>query len=349
MTLGTETHDRVKDYYGRVLGGTKDLKAGACCSSNDLSPLLRETLSEIDPEILERFYGCDSPIPPAVEGQVVLDLGCGTGRDVYLCSKMVGPTGRVIGIDMTEEQLSVALRHVDSQTRRFGFDRSNVEFHQGYMEDLGAVGIGDESVDVVISNCVINLSPRKDRVFSEIFRVLKPGGELYFSDVFADRRIPQDLLEDPVLLGECLAGAMYIEDFRRLLVENRIPDFRLVKQVPIAVQDEEIRDKLGNVSFSSCTVRAFKLDILEDRCEDYGQSATYLGTIQDAPQSFHLDSRHLFHTGAPARVCGNTAAMLEGTRLATHFEVFGDRSCHYGLFDCGPADALTVLPIGACC
>jgi SAM-dependent methyltransferase len=331
------------------LGGTKDLKAGACCSPNSLSPTLREVLSEIDPEIVERFYGCDSPIPPAIEGCAVLDLGCGTGRDVYLCSKLVGPAGRAIGIDMTDEQLAVARKHIDSQTRRFGFDRPNVEFLQGYMEDLDALGIEDNSIDAVISNCVINLSPRKDRVFSEIFRVLKPGGELFFSDVFADRRIPPKLLDDPVLLGECLAGAMYLEDFRRLLLRNGVPDYRVVKRSAIAIQDEEIRAKVGNVNFSSITIRAFELGSLEDRCEDYGQVATYKGTLEDAPHSFALDDRHRFQTEKPMLVCGNTAAMIEETRFARHFEVTGDRSRHYGLFDCGSAGDEFSETSGSCC
>jgi len=349
MIAATETRDRIKEYYGRVLGGTKDLKAGACCSPNDLSPTLRNMLSEIDPEIVERFYGCDSPIPPAIEGLVALDLGCGAGRDVYLCSKLVGPAGRVIGIDMTDEQLGVALRHVDSQTRRLGFDRPNVEFLQGYMEELDALGIEDASVDVVISNCVINLSPRKDRVFSEIFRVLKPGGELYFADVFADRRMPSNLLEDPVLLGECLAGAMYFEDFRRLLFQNGVPDFRVVKRTPIRIRDEAIRTSIGLVNFASLTIRAFKLGNLEDRCEDYGQSALYRGTIEDSPHSFAFDVHHLFQTGKPMLVCGNTAAMLEGTRFAPHFQVTGDRSKHFGLFDCGPSDSASAESSGGCC
>ena len=129
----------------------------------------------------------------------VLDLGCGTGRDVYIVSKLVGESGHVIGVDMTPEQLSVAERHKDGQMKRFGYKVPNVEFLQGYIEDLGSLGIEDGSVDIVISNCVINLSPDKEKVFSEISRVLKKGGELYFSDVFADRRVPESVYRDPVI------------------------------------------------------------------------------------------------------------------------------------------------------
>ena len=112
---------------------------------------------------------------------------------------------------MTDAQLDVARKYQDEQARRFGFDASNVDFRAGFIEDLAELGIEDNSVDLVVSNCVINLTPFKDQVFSEIYRVLKPGGELYFSDVFCDRRIPDELRDDPVLRGECLGGALYIE------------------------------------------------------------------------------------------------------------------------------------------
>src|SRR6185369_11775939 len=230
MNDSENTLDAVRQYYGNVLQGKKDLASNACCSLESLPEMHRKILAEIDQEILDRFYGCGSPLPPALEGCTVLDLGCGSGRDVYLASRLVGPEGYVIGVDMTEAQLEVARRHQASQARRFGFEKSNVDFRQGYIEDLASLEIADASVDVVISNCVINLSPDKERVFSEILRVLKPGGELYFSDVFAGRRVPQQLREDPLLLGECLGGALYIEDFRRMLRGLGCPDYRVISK-----------------------------------------------------------------------------------------------------------------------
>ncbi|MEX0820623.1 MAG: methyltransferase domain-containing protein [Rhodothermales bacterium] len=330
--------DDVRTYYGSVLQGTKDLRTTACCTTDSIPAHVRSVLAEIDDEILDRFYGCGSPIPPAIEGATVLDLGCGTGRDVYVASRLAGPSGRAIGIDMTEEQLDVARRHVDAHTDRFGYDEPNVSFRSGYIEDLRTAGIEDESVDVVISNCVINLSPDKRRVFQEIFRVLKPGGELYFSDVFADRRVPDEMSTDPVLRGECLGGAMYVEDFRRLLGELGCPDYRVVSSCAIEMEDGELAERVGNVGFTSQTIRAFKLpDSLEDICEDYGQIATYRGSIPEAPNAFDLDDHHRFETGRPVLVCGNTAAMLEETRYGRHFDLVGDRSIHFGAFDCGPS------------
>jgi len=289
--------DNIKEYYGKILKGTQDLKTTACCTTESFPEHHKEILATIDDEVLTKFYGCGSPLPVAIEGKTVLDLGCGSGRDVYLASKLVGPDGYVIGVDMTDEQLDVARRHVDSQMTKFGFSKPNVEFRKGYIEDLALAGIEDNSIDVVISNCVINLSPDKPAVYSEIFRVLKPGGELFFSDVFADRRVPRELLEDPVLRGECLAGALYVEDFRRLLYELGCPDYRVVTGHDIEIENHEIERKVGMINFRSLTIRAFKLDSLEDICEDYGQVATYLGTIPEAPHRFVLDDHHTFHTG----------------------------------------------------
>lgn len=341
------TQNQVMEYYGKTLVSNRDLKTSACCSIDSFSPAQREALRLIDAEVLNKFYGCGSPIPEGIEGCSVLDLGCGSGRDVFIASKLVGPQGRVIGLDMTGEQLEVARRHVASQTARFGFAAPNVEFRQGYIEELAAAGIADNSIDLVISNCVINLSPNKEQVFREIFRVLKPGGELYFADVFAGRRVPEPLRHDPVLRGECLGGALYIEDFRRLLQRLGCADYREMSRRRITLNNPEVEAKIGMIDFYSITVRAFKLP-LEDICEDYGQTATYLGTVPGHPHAFALDDHHLFITGKPMLVCGNSATMVGQTRFGKHFRVTGDTSLHYGPFACQPA-AQADVPGGGCC
>ncbi|MGH8562462.1 MAG: methyltransferase domain-containing protein, partial [Nevskiales bacterium] len=282
MNTSFDAHQSVQDYYGKVLKSSADLQT-SCCTAEPMPLHLRALLKDVHPEVQERFYGCGSPLPPALDGATVLDLGCGSGRDCYLLSRLVGQHGHVIGVDMTEEQLAIARKHRDWHARRYG--HANVEFRQGYIEDLAAAGIADGSVDVVVSNCVLNLSPDKARVFREIFRVLKPGGELYFSDVFADRRIPAPLASDPVLVGECLGGALYIEDFRRLMSEVGCLDARVCKNSRIALNSPEIEARAGHIGFYSMTVRAFKLG-LEDRCEDFGQVATYLGTLSEQPRAF---------------------------------------------------------------
>jgi arsenite methyltransferase len=333
MGQNKQTHEIVKQYYGDILQNTADLKTDACCSMEAVPAYLKNILAEIHPEVLERFYGCGSPIPPLLDGCTVLDLGCGTGRDAYVLSKLVGAQGRVIGVDMTQAQLDVAHRHIDFHRERFGHAQANTRFLHGTIEDLQSLNIQDNSIDVVISNCVLNLSPQKSRVFGEIFRVLRPGGELYFSDVFADRRIPDSLAHDPVLRGECLGGALYCEDFRRMLAALHCHDYRTVSQRPLALQHAEIAEKVGDIRFYSATVRSFKLP-LEDRCEDYGQTATYRGTIPESLEHFALDEHHRFPKGEAVSVCGNTACMLSDTRYGPHFEIHGDRSIHRGPFAC---------------
>jgi arsenite methyltransferase len=338
MNEGKKTLEAVRDYYGKVLKTNKDLKTSACCTTDSLPQRIKEVLKDIHPEVIEKFYGCGSPIPQALTGKTVLDLGSGSGRDCFILSKLVGQDGRVIGVDMTDSQLETARKHMGFHTERFGFSKSNVEFFKGYIEDLESVGIANNSIDVVVSNCVLNLSPDKERVFSEIFRVLKPGGELYFSDVFSARRIPKELASDPVLLGECLGGALYIEDFRRLLSRLGCHDYRVVAKTKIQLHNAEIECMAGMIEFYSLTIRAFKLD-LEDRCEDYGQVAYYLGTIPECPHVFTLDDHHAFKTGQPLLVCRNTASMLEDTRYAPHFKIIGDTNTHYGLFECSAQDS----------
>lgn len=351
-TLDAKTHEAVQDYYGKQLSTTEDLKTSACCTSEDLPEKHKTILSNIADEVMEKFYGCGSPMPLGLEGMTVLDLGCGSGRDVYLASALVGENGRVIGVDMTEEQLIVANKYREEQAKAFGFSKPNTEFHHGYIEELAALGIEDNSVDVVISNCVINLSPVKEKVFAEIFRVLKPGGELYFSDVFSGRRIPEELRKDPVLYGECLSGALYIEDFRRMLRNIGCLDYRVMSSRRISIDNPDIEKRAGMIDFYSMTIRAFKLDSLEDICEDFGQVAFYNGGIEDSPHEFMLDDHHLFKTGMPMLVCGNSAAMVEETRFGKYFTIIGDRSVHYGAFDCAPAEsgaASSDAAPGGCC
>ena len=324
---------QVREYYGKTLGGSDDLKTNACCCATERPPkYVLDVMPDIADEIVERFYGCGSPIPPALTGATVVDLGCGTGRDVYVLSKLVGPTGHVIGVDMTPEQLAVAQKYQDEQAEKFGFEHSNVEFKAGYIEDLEELGIEDGTVDLVVSNCVINLTPFKDQVFSEIYRVLKPGGELYFSDVFCDRRMSDELRADPVLRGECLGGAMYIDDFRRMLAKHGWKSYVCTAVEDIHVSDLALETKLGFTSFTSRTVRAIKAEGLEDAEENYGQVARYLGGMPEMPRYFDLTEELRLIKGREYAVSGNLAAMLEQSRYGKYFEVT-PRGAHRGRFD----------------
>jgi len=324
-------NDELKSHYEKVFRERNT--AGCGCRADHLHPHMEETLKEIAPELLDTPQGSVSPLPPDLEDRVVLDIGCGSGSNVFAAARLVGPKGRVIGIDMRDDLLSIAKKNLPAQMKKFGYKKPNVEFMKGYPEDLRSLGIADNSVDVVVTNEIINISNDKRTVFSEIFRVLKPGGELCFTAVLADRRLPASLSNDSCVQRAGLAGAMYSEDFRRLLRETGWHDYRHVSKQPVCLYKPGAADKTGLACFTYRVVRTFKLP-LEDICEDYGQVAVYKGTMPGFPDAFPLDDHHLFIKDKPMLVCGNSGAMVEDTRFGKHFTITGDKSVHYGAFDC---------------
>ena len=330
-----DARENAKRYYGETLHGTADLKTSACCTPDSLPAHIKKILPYIAEEIKAKYYGCGSPVPLAMDGLKVLDLGCGTGRDTYVMSKLVGQNGFVYGLDMTEKQLDVARRYIPEQTARFGYDRPNVRFIQDYIENAG-VHFKDGALDLVISNCVINLAEDKESIIKQVWRMLKPGGEFYFSDIYSDRRIPGGLKKDPILHGECLGGALYYKDFERIARKVGFADPRVMSKRSIDITNEEIKNLTGNIVFYSITYRLWKLEGLEDACEEYGHIAVYKGGVSESPFKFELDSSHVFEKNLPARVCGNTALMLSETRFRDYFEVTGSFDEHFGEFkDCG--------------
>ncbi len=345
-------HEIVQDYYGKQLQSSDDLKTTACCDMSAMPEWLKPLLANIHPDVVARYYGCGLVCPSELRGCRVLDLGSGSGRDVYALAQLVGSEGEVVGVDMTDEQLAVAREHQSWHAETFGF--SNVRFLKGYIEKLDALDLEPESFDVIVSNCVINLSPDKPAVLDGVARLLKPGGEFYFSDVYADRRVPEVVRNDPVLYGECLGGALYWNDFLRLAADSGFVDSRLVEARPLDVTDPALLARTGNLKFYSATYRLFKLAGLENACEDYGQAVIYKGTMAESPAAFVLDEHHVIQAGKVFPVCGNTWRMLKDTRFAKHFEFVGDFGEHFGIFEgCG-----TVMPFastadnagaGACC
>lgn len=322
----------VEAYYGTGLESSADLRTNACLTSAAPGGALSALIERVHEEVRDRYYGCGLVYPPVLEGMRVLDLGCGSGRDCYVLSQLVGEDGFVAGVDMTDAQLDVARRHLEWHTEGFGYARPNVSFHKGYIEKLDALGFEPGSFDVVVSNCVINLAEDKHAVLAGAASLLREGGEVYFSDIYADRRVPTALREDPVLYGECLGGALYWNDFGQLARACGFADPRVVEDHPVSIADPELEARAGHIGFHSATCRLFRLPSLEPTNEDYGQAVAYRGTVTGLPERFTLDKEHAFDRGRWTSVCGNTWRMLHDTRFAPHFEFAGDWATHHGVF-----------------
>jgi SAM-dependent methyltransferase len=328
------TQELVQAYYGQELQSSADLKTSACCDADAIPGWLKPLLARVHPEVSSRYYGCGLVCPPLLEGCRILDLGSGSGRDVYLLAQLVGASGHVVGVDMTPEQLDVARRHQAFHAEQFGY--ANVRFLEGQIEALEALDLEPASFDVIVSNCVLNLSTDKPAVLRGVQRLLKPGGEFYFSDVYADRRLPAEVQSHPVLYGECLAGALYWNDFLRLARAAGFADPRLVSDRPLEITEPELAGLVGEARFYSATYRLFNIPELEDACEDHGQAVIYRGSIPEAPNRLVFDKHHSIEAGRIFPVCGNTYRMLQQTRFAPYFEFIGGFERHYGLFEgCG--------------
>jgi arsenite methyltransferase len=346
-------HELVKDYYGNQLKSTADLRTSACCDASLMPEWMKPLLARIHPEVMSRYYGCGLVCPTLLDGLNVLDLGCGSGRDVYALAQLVGETGNVVGVDMTEEQLAVAETYREHHRRGLRLFPRQRGIQAGLHRTSGPTGPGDASFDVVVSNCVVNLSPDKEAVLRQVHRLLKPGGEFYFSDVYADRRVPRRTAQRPGAVRRMPGRRAVLERLPALARRCGFADPRLVEDRPIAITDPAMAARVGNTRFFSATWRLFKLDGLEPECEDYGQAVIYRGGIPTQEALFLLDKHHAIEAGRVFPVCGNTWRMLADTRFAPYFEFIGDFSRHYGLFaGCGgglPFDEGKAESGGACC
>ncbi|MEM9016869.1 MAG: methyltransferase domain-containing protein [Verrucomicrobiota bacterium] len=313
-----KTESVVKDRYAE---GANSRQEALCCPVE----YNQEYLEVIPSEVIERDYGCGDPSQYVKEGETVLDLGSGTGKICFIASQVVGESGKVIGVDMTDDMLEVARRNAPVVADRIGY--SNVEFRKGRIQDLAldlealedrlserpvsdangflkAQELADElrlthplvasdSIDVVVSNCVLNLVSKRNRreMFEEIHRVLKRGGRAVISDIVCDEDVPKELQDDPELWSGCISGAFREDEFLEAFEEAGFYGVRILKL------DEEPWQTVKGIEFRSMTIEAYKGK--EGVCLERNQAVIYRGPFKKILD----DDGHALERGKRYAVC----------------------------------------------
>lgn len=335
MQTETQAESAVK---GRYSAAAQMQEAELCCPI-DYDP---KYLEAIPNEVIDRDYGCGDPSRHLQRGETVLDLGSGTGKICFIASQVVGPEGRVIGIDMTPEMLDVARRNAPLVADRIGHD--NVEFRRGRIQDLTldldvleqelksrpvstaddfiALDevtselrrtqplVADESIDVVVSNCVLNLvaSDLKRNLFREIHRVLRRGGRAVISDIVADEAVPEAMQRDSELWSGCISGALTESDFMAAFEQAGFYGIRILER-----QEAPWRTVEG-IEFRSMTIEAFKGK--EGPCLERLQSVIYRGPFKVVVD----DDGHRMERGKCYAVCDKTFQLYRQEPYRVHFE-----------------------------
>ena len=292
-----EVTQKVSDRYARAASTGEQM---CCPTSYDMANLK----TFIPEEVLKISYGCGTPagLKTVSAGETVLDIGSGGGIDCFEAARLVGPSGHVIGIDMTDTMLQIARRNAPTVAATLGYASSNVEFRKGLAD---AMPVNDNTIDLIISNCVINLAPDKRKVFSEMFRVAKPGGRFTISDIVADQTVPQYLAHDVGKWGDCLSGALTLTEYIAGMVEAGFLGIHMIKSSPWQIID--------GIHFFSVTLTGYKLPAQTTPLTV--QYATLRG-----PFSHVVDERGTtYHRGIPQPIVSDTAALLNLLPLAPHF------------------------------
>jgi len=322
----------------RYAAGARETEAKLCCPVDYNT----EFLKVIPQEVIERDYGCGDPSKYLRPGETVLDLGSGTGKICFIAAQVVGPTGKVIGVDMTDEMLSVARRNAPIVAERIGY--ANVEFRKGRIQDLGlsidlldaelkrrpvndaaSFLVADElaqelrvknpliasdSIDVVVSNCVLNLvEPQaKRQLFDEIFRVLKTGGRAVISDIVSDEAVPDHLQNDPELWSGCISGALTEEGFVAAFTAAGFYGIQILKR------DEQPWQTVEGIEFRSVTIEAFKGK--QGPCVERNQAVIYKGPFKEVLD----DDNHRMERGKRYAVCDKTYNIYRKAPYAGSFD-----------------------------
>jgi arsenite methyltransferase len=329
--------------HQRYSEGARNVSPELCCPPA-YDPRLLEAIPD---EVLDRDYGCGDPTKYLQTGDTVLDLGSGSGKICFIASQIVGPTGKVIGVDMNEQMLAIAHANAPQVARNIGY--SNVEFRKGKIQDLSldldllekwlgqnpvtsatslrnmeaAVDelrkshtlIPDNSVDIVVSNCVLNLVRPEDKVklFSEIFRVLRRGGRAVISDIVSDEDVPQDLQQNPELWSGCISGA-----FREDLFLQAFQDAGFYG-IGILERQEEPWRTVEGIEFRSMTVAAYKGK--QGACLEHKQAVVYRGPFSQVQD----DDGHILKRGIRTAVCEKTFSIYSREPYRAHFELVPPR------------------------
>lgn len=277
-------------------------------------------ISHIPLEALNISYGCGSPVTQAniKPGENVLDLGSGGGIDCFIAAKMAGEQGQIIGVDMTDEMLRNANATREIVARNLGYN--NVRFMKGFLEEIP---VTDECVDLVTSNCVINLSAQKEKVFQEIFRVLKAGGRFVISDIVSDREVPVSMKQDKKLWGECISGAITEAEFFNIT--------RKVGFYGLEIVNRYLYKEVDGFTFYSITARGYKFKKSKE-CVYTGQYAIYKGPFSNVSD----DDGHTYPVGMPIEICTDTAWKLSNPPYEGMFILSGGMQSKDVKTACGP-------------
>jgi ubiquinone/menaquinone biosynthesis C-methylase UbiE len=297
-TSAEVTRDEVRDFYSKAAVATQE---SLCCPVN-YDP---GDLSHIPPEVMDISYGCGSPVNRAniAPGESLVDLGSGGGIDCFIAAKIVGPEGKVTGVDMTENMLANARKNAEQVSKNLGYN--NIEFKHGFLE---SIPMDDQSVNVVTSNCVINLSTEKEEVFREIHRVLKPGGRFVIADIISDQPVPQEMRNNRELWGECVSGALTLDEFIGYSKQTQFHGFTL--------QKDYLWKIVEGIRFYSYILTAYKPVPVEQSCCPGKVQAIYSGPLH----AVTLQNIQ-FPMGVPVEVDEDFSSLLESHPYRKMFNI----------------------------